>query len=533
MRRSTWHKHYIAAAVVCLVFQATAWMPSEWAEASYYDKSYALIIGIDQYGSRAWPQLKCAVAGAAKVAALLRNRQFQVRELYNWEASVDRITSEITGLADKLHKNDRVLIYYAGHGCTRIFGGQDFGYIVPYDASGKLRLISMDKIREWSAMMGAAKHQLFILDSCFGGQLGPKLVRAGGTYSQGPSFLETLAKRQARHALTAGGRNQPVGDDYKDGLSLFTWHFCEALGPNARADRFHNGYITYLDLASYITQAASNSFQTPSAFTLPGDEGGQFLFVSRLKPRPHHTDVRPLEARPRDSRPGYSQKNSTRHSLEFSTKVECRTEPTNPDGVRHSCRETLMYEAPRGYSIIPESVKTVDLEARGSEYGVGPISLTTASNGRVTKACADIYALSPRDSGSGLQKAELRGRIEKFDPSSPPGPLRQNIAILAPPSITSKLRLSSDQPMLIRGRIQAAYYSSVKADASFVRVELRDSNSDRPIVQDCLIGMDGSWKTSIPFQPGVRVVTIDASLRDRDERAMCSAQQTLTVSVEE
>jgi uncharacterized caspase-like protein len=75
-------------------------------------------------------------------------------------------------------------IFFAGHGYTERFAGQDYGYIIPYDAAEYSNTyISMEELQTLSRKMGQAKHQLFIMDACYGGLLG---VRSGAI-SEGSS----------------------------------------------------------------------------------------------------------------------------------------------------------------------------------------------------------------------------------------------------------------------------------------------------------------------------------------------------------
>ena len=113
-------------------------------------------------------------------------------------AILSKIKNEI---ARKVGKNDRVLIFYSGHGYTEKLAGKDWGYIVPYDGTGdSTTYISMVELRMLSEQMGTAKHQLFIMDACYGGLLGTK---GGGVDTSVPNYLNEITSRSARQILTA------------------------------------------------------------------------------------------------------------------------------------------------------------------------------------------------------------------------------------------------------------------------------------------------------------------------------------------
>jgi len=245
----------------------------------YYNDSYALIIGIDQYRSSSWDTLHYAVKDAKGIAALLRKQGFQVITLYNEEATRSHIIREQNTLAKKLKSNDRVLIFFSGHGYTETIGEQDFGYVVPYDGTDTENYISMDELRAQSKKLSVAKHQLFLMDSCYGGLLG---VKSGAIESTIPNYLQEITSRPARQVLMAGGKNQQVVDNGPGGHSPFTWYLLEAI-EQGKGDLNKDGYITFPELQSYILPAATNEYQTPSAAHLPGHKLGEFVFESPIK----------------------------------------------------------------------------------------------------------------------------------------------------------------------------------------------------------------------------------------------------------
>lgn len=77
--------------------------------------------------------------------------------------------------------------------------------------------------------------------------------------------------------LTAGGTDQLVSDGGPNGHSVFTWTFLQALA--GKGDLNGDGLITATELAAYVAPAVSAvSRQTPAFGSLPGSEGGDFVF---------------------------------------------------------------------------------------------------------------------------------------------------------------------------------------------------------------------------------------------------------------
>jgi len=68
-----------------------------------------------------------------------------------------------------------------------------------------------------------------------------------------------------------------VADDGPDNHSIFTWTLLQGLA--GKADLNGDGLITATELAAYVAPAvASVSLQTPSFGSLPGSQGGDFVF---------------------------------------------------------------------------------------------------------------------------------------------------------------------------------------------------------------------------------------------------------------
>ena len=246
-----------------------------------YRDSHALVIGIDQYAK--WPQLHHAVRDARALRETLVTRfgfkAGNVTALYDGEATranILRVLNDKLADAKKVRRDDRVVVFYAGHGGTRkLTSGRDVGYLIPVDAAladFASDAISMPQLQEVAEAI-SAKHVLFMVDACYSG-LG--LTRGGGAGSTA-NFLADNARRLGRQMLTAGGADQQVADDGPAGHSVFTWTLLQAL--NGKADLNGDGVITGTELAAYVAPSvAAIARQTPAFGSLPGSEGGEFVF---------------------------------------------------------------------------------------------------------------------------------------------------------------------------------------------------------------------------------------------------------------
>jgi peptidoglycan/xylan/chitin deacetylase (PgdA/CDA1 family)/uncharacterized caspase-like protein len=259
--------------------------PVTRAAAAGYANSWAIVVGIDNYPK--WPRLQYAVRDAEGVGqALVQKFGFapeRVITLKNEQATRagilgafnERLRQGSSGPngTGGLQPNDRVFMFFAGHGATRkLSSGRDLGYIVPYDADPDNLAtdgIPMTEIQNIAESL-PAKHALFVMDACYSG-LG--LTRGAAN----AAFLRDNGRRLGRQMLTAGGTDQLVSDGGPNGHSVFTWTLLQGLG--GKADLNGDGLITATELAAYVAPAVSSvSHQTPAFGSLPGSEGGDFVF---------------------------------------------------------------------------------------------------------------------------------------------------------------------------------------------------------------------------------------------------------------
>jgi len=264
--------------------QAVASVPAEVQTPGLYRESWAVIVGIDRYGK--WPKLQYAVNDAQAVREMLikkyRFKTENIQMLLNEQATRENILSALgdsLGDAGKVKKEDRVLIFFAGHGATRkLPSGRYLGYIVPVEAdlqNYQGQAISMTNFQDISESI-PARHVFFVMDSCYSG-LG---LTRGGAPVNSANYLKEVSRRTSRQMLTAGGMDQEVADNGPNGHSVFTWTFLQGL--EGKADLNGDGYITASELAAYLGPGVSAiSKQTPAFGNLPGSEGGEFIFERR------------------------------------------------------------------------------------------------------------------------------------------------------------------------------------------------------------------------------------------------------------
>lgn len=260
-----------------------------------YSESWALVIGIDNYLS--YPHLRTAVSGAKAFAQKLKEefgfKPEHVIELYNEQATKERIEAILKdSLFKSLSQNDRLIIYYGGHGDT--FNGQ-IGYICPYDAD-KNRLpftaISMNDINELNKIF-VAKHIWYIFDCCFSGLAAVR----GGINDLPPTekdYYKKLLTKRTRQILTAGQSDELASDLGPDSTSSpFTYFLLEAMESSQVRDNY--GVLQASKIGQYVKEKVSRytgAKQSPLIDRFPESENGDMLL---WKPVDHPITLKPID----------------------------------------------------------------------------------------------------------------------------------------------------------------------------------------------------------------------------------------------
>lgn len=245
-----------------------------------YNQSFAVIIGINAYDK--WPSLEYAVTDARAMERKLKTLGFQTTTLIDHQATKENILKVLgTELPQKVRKNDRVVIFFAGHGQTEeLADGTQMGHIFPVDTdTGDIfsTAISMDQVSVFSRRL-SAKHVLYLIDSCHAG-LG--LTRHETLPLSERDFLWKITTRKAHQMLTAGGKGELAHVTGRHGV--FTKYVLEAL--DGAADGEDKGFVTFSDIATYVRPRVARytqGKQVPQYGNLDGK--GEFIFVLAGQP---------------------------------------------------------------------------------------------------------------------------------------------------------------------------------------------------------------------------------------------------------
>jgi tetratricopeptide (TPR) repeat protein len=231
-------------------------------------QSYALVVGIAHYpnlpesGQLAYPERDAQDIFTTLISQ--QGGQFpanHVHLLTGAQATKANLSRELEGwLSSVATPDDRVLIYFAGHGF--IYGGK--GYLAPYDVdlhniAGTA--IPMDKLGTLIGTAIKGKSKVLLTDACHTGAITPETD---------PTAVNHLLKDldQSIFSLTASrDREQSYeGAAWGGGHGIFTYYVVQGLA--GYADANGDGIVTADELAEYVhtnVRKATDGKQNPTS----------------------------------------------------------------------------------------------------------------------------------------------------------------------------------------------------------------------------------------------------------------------------
>lgn len=256
--------------------------PAEYV-AAQTGKSWAVVIGINEYDKVR--RLTYAKPDAESVAGVLKAQGFQVAALYDQHATRRAILGELSDkLVDRVGEQDRVVIYFAGHGETKqAKGGKEVGFLLPVEAEQDALAetgIPMSMIRDLADAL-PAKQVLFLVDVCYGGIAGQQF-RSLPKYTA--EYLKAITRERGRQLITAGGPKQEAMEGPEWGHSVFTYYVLEGL-TKGTADLNSDGIIPASELYAYLDERVFSAAQMkghtqrPVMWTMAAEKG-EFVFVN-------------------------------------------------------------------------------------------------------------------------------------------------------------------------------------------------------------------------------------------------------------
>ncbi len=233
---------------------------------------WAVIIGVGGYESTAVPKLRYPVADADAVyQTLIASGGFKKENILLLTDRTERKPTLRnikwalgTFLARSAHKDDLVVIYFAGHGASEIDqrGVERDGlskYLVPSDADPDdlySTALPMDEMQNVLARIEAERITVF-LDACYSGAAGGRTFASTKTRTVNVDdiFLERLTRSKGRAIVTASRPSELSIELPELGHGIFTYYLVRGL--QGYADLNRDGIVSLQELYEYLTQEVS------------------------------------------------------------------------------------------------------------------------------------------------------------------------------------------------------------------------------------------------------------------------------------
>ena len=240
-------------------------------------KTYAVVIGISDYGNGGIPHLKYADRDASAFAEYLSSPaggqvpRDQIRLLLNEDASLLNVDQALKWLVQKCNAGDLAYFYFSGHGDVENSTIYPAGFLLCYNAPVNNYNISSLEVRRLNDFANTISRAtggqvIMITDACHSGTL-------VGSENKGQSLvgaeLLKVQDRETRITSCSSEEKSWESDDLGGGRGLFSFNLVN--GMKGWADKQKDGKITVSELREFIRTALSfdpvlefnNATQTP------------------------------------------------------------------------------------------------------------------------------------------------------------------------------------------------------------------------------------------------------------------------------
>lgn len=254
--------------------------------------TYAIVVGVSDYGDKQIPDLKYADRDATafynylKSSAGLMIPDSNIKFLINDQATLAAIDDAINWSRNILRKNDRLIIYFAGHGDVEKQTLWQLGYLLAFDTpsgnyrNNAVRLEDINNLVKTVSVSDSIQAQvLIILDACRSGKL-------SSSDSRGVSLTaEQLEKNIANEVriLSCKANQFSIEDEqWGGGHGLFTFHLINGLF--GAADKSEDQTITVEEIQDYLKSKMKESLKEISVPHVqnPVIEGNEEFILSHV-----------------------------------------------------------------------------------------------------------------------------------------------------------------------------------------------------------------------------------------------------------
>ena len=231
---------------------------------------FVVVIGINKYKDKNIPELKYAERDGEAVVAYFKERLGVKKEniytLLGKDATTENIKRVIgVDIKKKAQKNDQIVIFFAGHGAPEpeaksLNADGIEKYLLSYNSELDALYATAIPMREIEYLFEryASERVVFILDTCFSGQIGRSVKTAGLGMRSGilmSDFYNRMAAGKGKVIMAASGANESSQELDKLKHGVYTYYLLEALSGNADYDK--DGIVTVMEAHQYVEKMVS------------------------------------------------------------------------------------------------------------------------------------------------------------------------------------------------------------------------------------------------------------------------------------
>lgn len=257
-----------------------------WYGKPPFGNSYAILFGISDYTSKS--KLTLVEHDLKNMSDYLHTQRFaQVKVKANKDVTRDTLRNIQRHFDAKLQPEDRLLVYYAGHGALV----KHRGYLVLAESGDTLdekTAVPMDEFVFWLRGL-AVKHLLVILDACHSGAAVPGTTRDDRLLDildrDDHAAAYQLSSAGGKYVLMAGTDSQRAHEDKRWDGGLFTKAILTSLRerPNGTEGRLITTYELFARARRFVLKETRNH-SLPEQLPVFKDLGtplsaGEFVFV--------------------------------------------------------------------------------------------------------------------------------------------------------------------------------------------------------------------------------------------------------------
>ena len=263
-----------------------------------YENSWAVLIGVGTFKNKKYQKKNLVEPknDVQKIAELLKNKcDFKSRNIIsiiNSDGTLENIKNIFDDISPKIRKNDRLLVFYSGHGITRqLSRDKEVGFLIPHDVKPRKVGTSWATLLEFNDLVKhvtdriIARQKLFLIDCCFSGIIEKPHEYELQRELSATDMIDAAKNKMCVHIFTASNRDEEIlaSTNVYPPISIFTESITRFI-ENANPKNFDAGFISGRIMSNGATNMVREASirlhksQAPQFYYSIFDNGGEFVF---------------------------------------------------------------------------------------------------------------------------------------------------------------------------------------------------------------------------------------------------------------